>query len=221
MSKERIIKAFIKKWLLILIFTSVSTSISLYIAITSKPIYQSTTTLYIVATSNSQKPVITNDSIAVSQQLLKDYSELIKSDKFTLAVAEKIGDDEITNEELSDGVNIDVEKGANVFSLSYKDENPERAKVIDSAFSDVLIENMVGVGSQVSLNVVDEAKVPTNPLPTHKSINVILSFFISLISICMLIILLEYIDNTAHTVEDIEKELGFNVIGIIPEMDIK
>jgi len=218
---ERIIKAFIKKWWLILIVTLVSTGVSFYIINSSKPIYQSTTTMYITATTYSEKPLITNESIIVGQQLVKDYSELIKSEKFTSAVIEKVGIKGITKEELSDGVSIDMEKGSNVFALSYQDVDPEKAKSIDNAFAEVLIEKMVGTGNQVSLIVVDEAKLPIHPIPSYKAIKVVLSFLISLIAICVLITLLQYIDNTVHTVEDVEKELGYSVIGIIPEMDIK
>ena len=212
------IKALIKKWWLILIVVLASTGFSaLYTVYTSKPIYQAKTTLYVMAASNSQKSVITTDNIAVSQQLVKDYGELIQSEKITSSVIESPG----LKRGLSSSVSIDIVKGSNLLQLSVSDTNPEKAQAVANAFAKVLIENVVSITNQTNLSVVDEAKLPVQPIATNKSLKVMLSFLISLVAICGLIILLEYIDNTAHTVEDIEKELGYSVIGIIPEMDIK
>lgn len=221
MSEEKIIKALIKKWWLILIVTLFCSGVTLYMVNNSMPIYQSTATLYIMASGNNQNHVITNDSIAVSQQLLKDFSELIKSEEFTSAVIQKVEIDGVTKEELRDNVSIDIQKGSSVFEVSYKDENPEQAKVIDNAFTEVVSEKIDKVSSQVSLTIVNEANLPTNPIETNKYKNVILYFLLSFVLICGIIILLAYIDNTAQTVEDVEKELGYSVIGIIPKMDIK
>jgi len=218
LSNERIIKGLMKKWLLIVIVVLLSTGFSaVYSIYTSQSIYQAKTTLYVMTTGNSQKSVITTDNIAVSQQLVKDYSELIKSEKITSAVVERLG----LNGELSSIVSIDIVKGSNLLQLSVTDANPEKAQAVANAFAQVLIENIVGITNQTNISVVDEAKLPVSPIATNKSLKVMLSFLLSLVAICGLIIVLEYLDNTAHTVEDIEKELGYSVIGIIPEMDIK
>lgn len=218
MSNERIIKGLMKKWLLIVIVVLFSTGFSaVYSIYTSQSIYQAKTTLYVMTTGNSQKSVITTDNIAVSQQLVKDYSELIKSEKITSAVVESLG----LNGELSSIVSINIVKGSNLLQLSVTDANPEKAQAVANAFAQVLIENIVGITNQTNISVVDEAKLPVSPIATNKSLKVMLSFLLSLVAICGLIIVLEYLDNTAHTVEDIEKELGYSVIGIIPEMDIK
>lgn len=218
MSNGRIIKALIKKWWLILIVVLVSTGFSAaYTIYTSQSIYQANTTLYVMTTANNQKSVVTSDNIAVSQQLVKDYGELIKSDKITSAVAVKLG----LNGQMTSAVSIDIVKGSNLLQLEVKDSNAAKAQAVANAFAQVLIENITGISNQTTLNVVDAAKLPTSAIPSNKSVKVILSFFLSLVAMCGLIVLLEYLDNTAHTVEDIEKELGYSVIGIIPEMDIK
>ena len=218
MSNERIIKTLIKKWWLILIVVLVSTGFTtIYTVSTSRPIYQAQTTLYVMTTGNSQKSVITTDNIAVSQQLVKDYSELIKSEKITSSVVESLG----LKGKLSSSVSIDTVKGTNLMQLSVKDISAEKAQAVANTFAKVLIDNTVGISNQTNLSVVDEAKLPTSPIASSKYITIAISFLLSLVAVCGIIIGIEYLDNTAHTVEDVENELGYSVIGIIPEMDIK
>lgn len=221
MSEEKIIKALIKKWWLILIVTLFCVGVTLHIVNNSKPIYQATTTLYAMATSKDQKAGISYDDIAVNQQIIKDYSELIKSERITSLVVNELGIDGINSEELSENVSIDIVKGSNVFKLSYQDTKAETAQIVANEFAKVLIDKMGEVTNKTSLSIVDEAKIPSNPIEASKSKSVILSFLLSLISICGIIVLTTCIDNTARTVEDVEKELGYSVIGIIPKMDIK
>lgn len=218
MSNERIIKTLIKKWWLILIVVLASTGFSIIFLVgNSKPVYQAQTTMYVMTTASSQKSVVTTDNIAVSQQLVKDYSELIKSEKITNAVAESLG----MEGRLTSTTSIDTVKGTNLLQLTVRDTNAEKAQAVANTFAKVLIENTVGISNQTNLTVVDEAKLPQAPVASNKIIPIALSFMLSLAAICGLIIFIEFLDNTARTVEDVENELGYSVIGIIPEMDIK
>jgi len=222
LSEKRIIKALIKRWWLILLVTIVSTGASAtYSVRNSSPIYKATTTLYVMPTSNSQNYLITSDSIIVSQQLAKDYIELIKSDKTTYAVAEGLGLKGVAAEKLSSNVSVDMVKGSNLLEISAYDTNQETAKTIANAFAKISIQQITGITNQNNFNVVDVAKVPMEPIATNKFILIMLSFILSLVSICGLIIMVEYIQNTAHTVQDIENGLGYSVIGIIPKTNIK
>lgn len=222
MSESRMIKALIKKWWLILIVTLVSTGGSaFYNGHNSNPIFKATTTLYIMPTSDNNNSIITSDSIIVSQQLAKDYIELIKSDKITSAVAEGLGLKGVTADTLSSNVIVDMVKGSNLLEIAAYDVNQEKAKSIANAFADISIEKITGITNQTNFNVVDEAKLPLKPIATNKYMIVILSFILSTFAICGVIITLDYIQNTVHTVDQIEKELGYSVIGIIPEMDIR
>lgn len=218
MNNERIIKALRKKWWLIVIVVLISTgSAVIYSINTSKSLYQASTSMYVMATSNGQKTLITTDNLQVSQQIIKDYSQLIKSKKIILAIEARLG----LNEQLTSVVTMDILKGTNVLVLTATDPEPEKAKAVANACAQVLKENVMGITTQTNLVVIDEATLPEKPIPNNNFVNVMLSFFVSLVAICVLIILLELIDNTAHSVEDIEKELGYSVIGIIPKMNIK
>ena len=70
-----------------------------------------------------------------------------------------------------------------------------------------------------SVVVVSEASVPKSPIKPNKKLNVAIAFILSFMVFTMLAFILEYLDNTIKTPEDINRELGLSVIGVIPKMN--
>lgn len=69
-----------------------------------------------------------------------------------------------------------------------------------------------------SVMVVSEASVPQSPIKPNKKLNVAIALVLGLMLFTLLAFILEYLDNTIKTPEDINRELGLSVIGVIPKM---
>ncbi|MFQ5872379.1 MAG: GumC family protein [Dehalococcoidia bacterium] len=67
-----------------------------------------------------------------------------------------------------------------------------------------------------NIRVVEEAQVPKHPVKPRKSRNLILAVVIGLLGGIGLAFFLEYLDSTVRTPEEVERYLGFPVLGIIP-----
>ena len=79
----------------------------------------------------------------------------------------------------------------------------------------------IGVAGGVTTNnmsVVDRADVPDGPYKPDLRFNLMLASFFGLALGIVLALLLEYLDDTLKTSEDIEKQLGLAVLGIIPKL---
>ena len=70
-----------------------------------------------------------------------------------------------------------------------------------------------------SVVVVSEASTPESPIKPNKKLNVAIAFILGLMLFSLLAFVLEYLDNTIKTPEDINRELGLSVIGVIPKMN--
>jgi len=70
-----------------------------------------------------------------------------------------------------------------------------------------------------SVVVVSEASIPESPIKPNKKLNVAIAFVLGLMLFSLLAFVLEYLDNTIKTPEDINRELGLSVIGVIPKMN--
>lgn len=69
-----------------------------------------------------------------------------------------------------------------------------------------------------SVTIISEASVPVDPVKPNKKLNIALAFILSFILFTLLAFILEKLDNTLNTPEDINRELGLPVIGVIPKM---
>lgn len=69
-----------------------------------------------------------------------------------------------------------------------------------------------------SVMVVSEATLPESPIKPNKKLNVAIAFVMGFMVFTLLAFILEYLDNTIKTPEDINRELGLSVIGVIPKM---
>lgn len=61
--------------------------------------------------------------------------------------------------------------------------------------------------------------MPTSPSSPKPVLNMLIAFFIGLMVSVGIAFLLEYLDNTVKTQEDVEKLIGVPVIGIIPMVE--
>jgi succinoglycan biosynthesis transport protein ExoP len=67
-----------------------------------------------------------------------------------------------------------------------------------------------------SVMVISEANIPTSPVKPNKKLNMAIAMLLGLMVFTLLAFILEYLDNTIKTPEDVTRELGLPVLGIIP-----
>jgi capsular exopolysaccharide synthesis family protein len=69
-----------------------------------------------------------------------------------------------------------------------------------------------------AVQIIDRAEVPVEPVSPKKKLNLILAAVFSLIGGVGLAFLLEYLDDTIKTHEDIEKYIKLPVLGVVPSV---
>ena len=69
-----------------------------------------------------------------------------------------------------------------------------------------------------NVQVLDDAVVPETPIKPRPALNIAIAGVLGMMVSIFVVFLLEYLDNTIKTPEDIEKHLGLSVIGVIPMM---
>ncbi len=68
--------------------------------------------------------------------------------------------------------------------------------------------------------VVDPAVIPTVPAKPKKMLIIVIAFILSLLVATMLVFLLEALDNTMESAQDVENKLHLSVLGILPKLKI-
>ena len=223
MEIRRIFYAVARKWWLILLLTVLGCGMGFLSAYTTRPMYQAETTLYIM---NRDKVLTTGQSlnsqdISVSQQLVRQYSEIITSRLVTSAVVRDVKNYNLSANEILSMVNITSNKDSNILTVSAIWPDPTVAAAVANAAGREFTTQIRQLTNSDNVGILDEALVPNYPVANNGSKKVFLGLLSGLMVALGVIYIIEYFDTTVRSAEDIEKGLKVRVIGIIPEHDIR
>lgn len=225
MNLEDIINALKRKsWLIVLITitcTGITIFINLYVV---KPLFTTDRSIYLMTYNNRDTDKrITNDDVLVSKELTKNCIEMLEIDTLASETIDKLNIKDLNENELSKKINIKLKDDTNILQVSIKDTDGSRAIDLINSISNTIINKINDVYDKdnVDVKILDESKLPKVTVEQHKVRYTLLSFIASTLGSVCLVILLEFLDTTVKSVQDIEQELGYTVIGIIPEMNIK
>ena len=219
-SLQELLQVLKKRLFLIITITLAAVAISAavsYFVLT--PVYEVKTTMMaygadkkLESDSNSLTEIQTN------LKLINTYNDLIKSDKILEKVLNELELD-MTMGQLAGKINVSNNKESHVIYISVKDTDPYRAAEIANMTAQIF-EKEIQQEMNASIKQWSRAKVSENQAPVEPKplLNIAIAAVIGLMLGVGLAFLLEFLDNTIKTEQDIENTLELPVIGVI--MDI-
>jgi capsular polysaccharide biosynthesis protein len=195
-----------------LIATGVS---ALMVFFVLEPVYESTTTLYIVDKKSTYLGTTSYEDAAAVRQLVKDYNEIIKSRTVVKSLINSLGLSEISPEKMAQKISLGLKGDTGIIEIRIEDTSPERTKMLADSVSDIFIKKVSELMDVGKINILDRAEVPYKPVRPKTAI-VIVAFFAGLLAAICLVFFLDYLDDTIKTREDVEKYLGLIVLASIP-----
>jgi succinoglycan biosynthesis transport protein ExoP len=207
--------ALLKRWYIIAICFIVAAgsayAVSKYYL---KPVYEAQTTLFLG--KESEKVSLSIADIQLNNQLVTDYRELLKSNLVAETIQQKL---DVNVGKFKSSVNVQTVKDSRIFKISYQDNDPKLAADVVNELA-VIIKQMANDVIQVkNVKVIDVAKEPKYPVSPNKKKNVAIAGFLGLALGAALIFLLEMLDYTFKKPEEVERQLGLNVIGVVPKFE--
>jgi len=165
--------------------------------------------------NKAEVPQASMNDVLMYQKLVKTYSEFTKSRKVSehVIAALKLN---IEPSQLQTMVSVEPKGDTEFLTITVKSKDPKEAMNIANQFAKSLkyVSNDVKKADNVQL--LDEAQLPIVPDSPNPKLNIAIAFFIGLMVSLGIAFLLEYLDNTVKSQEEIEKLTGIPVIGIIP-----
>lgn len=219
-SLQELLQVLKKRLFLIITITLAAVAVSAavsYFVLT--PVYEVKTTMMaygadkkLESDSNSLTEIQTN------LKLINTYNDLIKSDKILEKVLNELELD-MTMGQLARKINVSNNKESHVIYISVKDTDPYRAAEIANMTAQIF-EKEIQQEMNASIKQWSRAKVSENQAPVEPKplLNIAIAAVIGLMLGVGLAFLLEFLDNTIKTEQDIENTLELPVIGVI--MDI-
>lgn len=187
------------------------------------PTYQASTKL-IVNKSNDREGVdqVDINSINTNLRLIDTYKEIIKTPAIMGKVVASYPEFNLSVDQLIGKVKVSSVNNTQVMTLIVQDESYAKAANIVNAVSHVFQEEIPKIMNMKVENVflLNEAQALANPSPVkpNKKLNVAISFIVSLMAAVGLVFLLEYLDDTIKSEDDIQQFLGIPALGLIAKI---
>lgn len=204
-----------KRWKLIFICTmAVTVIVTAFTLFLIKPKYETTTKLFIGKEQGSME-AYNNSDVQMYQQLLKTYSEVIRT-RDTARAAIKESNLKLKEKELLANLSVITLADTQILQIKYESSNPEEALKVIQGIKDEFMKTAVELVPNGNIQVLEEAEFPERPVSPNKKMNLVIGLLLGLMMGVGLAFLLEFLDNSFKTTEQLEKALDIPVIGTIP-----
>nr|WP_285842037.1 Wzz/FepE/Etk N-terminal domain-containing protein [Ureibacillus chungkukjangi] len=179
------------------------------------PIYQASTQILVNKESTDQQAIQTQD-IQANLQLINTYNVIIKSPAILSKVIDTL-DLNLTPTELTNKITVASQDNSQVVNVSVQDENPAIAVEIANTTAEVFQQEIRELMNVDNVNILSPAVLSDNPSPVkpNKMLNVAIGVVIGLMLGLGLAFLLEYLDTSIKSEQDVEDILGLPIIGIV------
>ncbi|ELC8364554.1 YveK family protein [Clostridium perfringens] len=221
-SLQEIAYALKKRWKLIALITIVATLLSAILSFfVIKPQYEATTKLFIGKQESQDNNAYNNSDVMMYQQLMKTYAELVKTSDLVNKAVKSANLDYNQNEIKGILNNLTANPSADtqILDLSFKGGNPKEVLKITEAITDEFISESKELIPNGNVQVIQKPQLPEYPVSPNKKLNILIAFVLGLMVGIGVVLLLEYLDNTFKSREDLEKTLELPIIGTIPDYD--
>lgn len=162
------------------------------------------------------------NEIRTNLELINTYNVIIKSPRILEIV---ISDYNLKKsyEQLNSQIKVSSVKNSQVMSITVTDSNYSQAVYITNAVANTFKQEIVKLMKIDNVHVMAEAKEISSPSPVSPKpyLNMVIAFVVGIMASIGLIFLLEYLDNTIKTEQDIETILRLPVLGSISKIDEK
>jgi len=199
--------------LVTLLFTVASLAVSIFVI---TPQYSSTTKVYVVNQTKDEKKAITTQDVQLGSLLVKDYKEIILSNKVMEDAAEKSGTG-LTAKELAKKVSVEAPKDTRIISITVQDKDPQVASDLANTVKEISADQIKEVTKIDDVTTLEEAKAATSPSSPNILKNGILATALGFILAVAGVVLFELLDDRVKRAEDIEETMGLVLLGVVPD----
>jgi len=202
-------------WLIVLITiiaATVSAVISFFVL---TPVYESKTQILVNQAKNDQQ-LYSNQTVQTNVQLINTYNDIITSPAILDKVIKELNLDK-SAASLSGQIQVTSAQNSQVAQIVVQDTSAKRAADIANTTASVFQKQVPKLMNVDNVKVLSKAALGENPSPVKPQplMNVAIAIVVGLMVGVGLSFLLEYLDNTLKTEQDIENILELPVMGVI------
>ena len=202
-------------WLMLIVVVIVATSVSIVLNVTHRDEYTATITIWAMRMPDSNENVSTSD-VSIATYLINDYMLLIKSDEIVERVinAQNLT---LSAKQLSSMASVKNESGTRVMYLSVTTSSAKSAKEIANTWGAIFCDYINETMGEDMVKQVVTAREPSSPSNPISLMKILLIAFVAGLAVYGFYFILFILDDKISSPDDVERYLGLNVLGSIPD----
>ena len=215
---KELIQIFWEKRIQILLITAI---FIIYTVGFVKPKYQSKTSLLLATNSSSQSNAngITTNDLTLNSKLVSTYSDMVSGNKIIREVIKNLGMN-LQEDDVKKSISVKARDNADMIDIIVKNDDPVVAQKIANETAKVFIENVKQYYKIENLYIYDEAEVENEPYNINHKKDVLIFAVIGIVIAFGYVLILNMLDTTIKSAQDIEKISGVTVLASIPIYDL-
>lgn len=204
---------FKKLWLIIAVAVVCACGMAGYTHFRVEPTYTSTSTMLVLTKETTLTSLA---DLQLGSQLTKDYTVLITSRPVLDQVIENLELD-MNYRQLKGQVSIENPEDTRILSISVTTNNAEQAKAIVDELAAV---SSAFIGDKMEVTppkIIEEGEASGSKTGPNLTKNTTVGFLAGALLVCVIIVVLELLNDTVQTEEDIERYLGIPALAVVPD----
>lgn len=220
-SVGKIVRILLRRVTTIVLVMVVVTGATLGFSLYQPPTYEASIKILVGQKSST----ITNLGGDVSglQELTLTVARAVPTTPVAQAVVEQLNLPKGSAREVLKNMSVEQDPGTMIINVSYKDTDPERAQKIANAIGEVVSQKIsqVSLGANaITATVWEPATIPQTPVSPDPVLYSIIALVLGGLLGVALAVLLEYVDDSWDSPEEVEEISGVPTFGVIPRFEV-
>lgn len=157
-------------------------------------------------------------------QMINTYKDLIKSDTVMTEVQQRMKtehDNDLSVEALGASISVNQSQNSQMFSIVSKVTDPVVAQNIANQTALVFQEQAKDMLNVDKITIISAATANVNPVSPNDKLNLMIGLALGIMCGIAVAFILELFDKTIKDDSFVEEELGFIILGVVPNMTAK
>ncbi len=218
---ERVLEILLRRVSAIILVTVVITGSALGFSLNQTPTYVASVKM-LVSQKSPGGPNLGGD-IAGLQEVTLTVARAVDTEPVAQGVVEQLNQPELSAGEVLANMSVEPDPGTMFINVSYKDSDPQRAQLIANTIAEMgsqkISDVMLGA-NPIVVRIWQPATLPENPVSPNPVRNGIIALLLGGILGVGLAFLLEYVDDSWNSPEEVEEVTGVPTFGVIPAFAI-